>query len=97
MTQVDQDGYHDQMLEGILDHSKDDTAVEKENQWILFKRGRHSMRKTTVGWKFSVKWKDGTITLSSLKDLRKYNSVDIAVYATTRGVQDELAFAWWIP
>ena len=31
LTRVDQDGYHSQMLEGILDHAKDGRAVEKEN------------------------------------------------------------------
>ena len=30
-----------------------------------------------------------------LKDLRESNPVDIA-YATARGIQDELAFAWWV-
>ena len=32
-----------------------------------------------------------------LKDLRVSNPVDIAVYATARGIQDEPAFAWWVP
>ena len=46
------------MLEGILNHAKNDRAVEKENPWIVSKRGNRSRRKTTVGWKFCVKWKD---------------------------------------
>ena len=97
LSQVDQDGYHNQMLEGILDHAKDGRAVDQKNQWVVSKRGRRSMRKTTVGWKFKVKWKDGTVTWSSLKDLRQSNPVDVAVYVTSRDIQNEPAFSWWVP
>ena len=48
LTQVDSDGYHNQLLEGILDHSKDKQAVENKDQWIVTKHGRQSIRKTTV-------------------------------------------------
>ena len=54
LHQVDQDGYHSLMLEAILDHAKDGRAVEQKNQWIVSKRGRRSMSKTTVSWKFQV-------------------------------------------
>ena len=38
-TQVDDDGYHNQPLEEILNHSKDKRAVDKKDQWIVTKRG----------------------------------------------------------
>ena len=68
--QVDADGYHCQSMEGILDHSSDNRAVEKKNKWIVSKHVRRSMRKSTVGWKFCVKWKYGTTTWISIKDLK---------------------------
>ena len=40
LTQVDAYGYHNQLLEGILDYSKDKRAVEKKYQWIVTKRDR---------------------------------------------------------
>ena len=55
LTQMDADGCHNQILEGILDHSKDKRAVEKKDKWIVTKRGRQSMRQTTVGWKLRMK------------------------------------------
>ena len=70
LMQVYVDVYHSQSLEGILNHSSDNGAVEKKNKWIVSKRGRRSMRKNTVGWKFRVKWKDGSTTWISLKDLK---------------------------
>ena len=68
LMQVDEDGYHCQSLEFILDHSSDNIAVDKKNKWIVSKRGRLSMRQTTVGCKFRLKWKDSTTTWISLKD-----------------------------
>ena len=97
LDQVDADGYHRQSLEGILSHSKDKRAVDKKNQWIVSKRGRRSMRQTTVGWKFRVKWKDGTVTSLPLKDPKELNPVEVAKYITARSIQDEPAFAWWVP
>ena len=44
LNQVNEDGYHRQLLEGILEHSKDGRAVDKKDQWIVSKRGRHHMR-----------------------------------------------------
>ena len=40
LTQVHADGYHNQLLEVILDHSKDKQAMEKKDQWIVTKRVR---------------------------------------------------------
>ena len=71
LTQLDVDGYHNQLLEGILDHSKDKRSVEKKYQWIFTKCGRRSMRQTNAGWKFRVKLKDGTVTWTYLKNIKK--------------------------
>ena len=67
---MDANGYHNQLLEVILDNSKDKRAVDKKYQWIVTKRGRLSMRQTNAGWKFRVKWKYGTVTWTSIKDLK---------------------------
>ena len=44
-----------------------------------------------------IKWKDGTSDWVPLKILKESNPVDIAEYAVARGLEDEPAFAWWIP
>ena len=55
------------------------------------------MRQTTVGWKFNLKWRDGTTTWVSLKDIKESNPIDVEEYVTARNIQDEPAFAWWLP
>jgi hypothetical protein len=32
-----------------------------------------------------------------LKDLKESNPVDVAEYVTARNLDDEVAFAWWVP
>ena len=65
-------------------------AVKSEN-------GQMKLRQTTVGWSFHIKWKDGTSDWVPLKILKESNPVDIAEYAMPPGIEDEPAFARWIP
>ena len=97
LMQADSDGLHHQLLEGILDNFKDKRAIEKKDQYFVTNRGRRSMHQTTVGWKFNVKWRYGTTTWVSLKDLKESNPIKVAEYVTAREIQDEPAFAWWVP
>ena len=55
------------------------------------------MRKTTVGWKLNIKWRDGTTKWVSLKDLKESNPIEVAEYVTARDIQEEPAFYWWVP
>ena len=92
LTQVDADGYHNKLLEGLLDHYKDKRAVEKKDQWIVTKRGRQSMRQTTVGWKFCMKWEDGTFSWTYLKYIKESNPIEVTEYLTACNIQDEPVF-----
>ena len=95
--QADGDGLHQQLLEGILDHSKDKRAIEKKYKYFISKRGRRSMCKATVGWKFNIKWRYGTTKWVSLKDLKESNPIEVAAYVTAHDILEEPAFAWWVP
>ena len=55
------------------------------------------MRKTTCGWKLLVLWKDGSETWIPLKDMKESHLVKTAEYAKSREIQNEPAFAWWVP
>ena len=96
LMQVDGDGLHHRLLEGILDHPKYKQAIEKKDKYFVSKRGRRSMRKTTVGWKFNIKWRDGTTKWVSLEDLKEFNPIEVAEYFKAHNIQEEPAFAWWV-
>ena len=69
-------------------------AMSKNDKYITTRRGQKKLRKTTIGWKLLVKWKDGSETWVHLKDLKESHPVDVAEYAMSRGISDEAAFSW---
>ncbi len=61
------------------------------------KTGTRRMRQTTVGSSFLVQWSNGTRQWIDLKLLKELNPVQVGEYVISRGIQDEPAFAWWVP
>ena len=60
-------------------------------------KGKRVPRKTTKGWHLCVQWRDGTTTWERLADLKESNPVDVAKFARSRNIENEPAFAWWVP
>ena len=96
-SQVDSEGYRYQLLETIIDCKKDDTAVETDDLYLNTKSGQRRMRKTTTGWSLLVQWKNGSQEWIPLKILKESNPVEVAEFATARGIDKEPAFIWWVP
>ena len=44
-----------------------------------------------------MQWKGGSGDWVALKDLKNTYPIELAQYAIDNGIQDEAAFAWWIP
>ena len=97
LAQCDDDGFFTNVMATVLDHKRDGTSVSMSEKYFTTKHGKRTMRQSTKGWSFHIKWRDGNTSWVDLKDLKETNPVDIAEYATSRGIQDELAFAWWLP
>lgn len=95
-SQCDTDGNQYLILDELVDHKKDGHAVNISDQYITVK-GRRYKRKTTVGWKLCVKWKDGTSSWERLADLKASNPVEVAEYEMASGISHEPAFDWWVP
>jgi hypothetical protein len=63
---------------------------------FVIRNGRQHMRKTTIGWKLCVQWKDGTTTWERLTDLKESYPVEAAEYAVAQGIDHEPSFVWWV-
>ena len=50
-----------------------------------------------VGWKLLVKWRDQSESWIKLSELKESHPVETAEFAKSRGIDDEPAFAWWVP
>ena len=96
LSQVDSDGYA--LFQGIVDYKIDKSvAIPKSKKWLTTPRGLQRLRKSTVGWKLLIQWKDGSETWVPLKDLKESHPVETAEFAKARGIEDEVAFSYWVP
>ena len=98
LRQVDSEGFTVTMVDGIVDHQRDPAvAVPKSDGFVTTKRGTRRRRITTQAWKLLVRWKDSSETWATLKTLKESNPLEVAEYAKAKGIDDEPAFAWWVP
>ena len=96
-SQVDADGFQYNLLDSILDFKKDEHAISKRDMYLTTKSGNKRLRKTPIGWKLKVMWKDGFEEWIPLKDLKESCPVEVAEVSVARGINDEAAFKWWVP
>jgi hypothetical protein len=59
--------------------------------------GVRRRRYTTQGWQLLCQWKDGSTKWVALKDMKNSYLVQVADYAVTNCIDNEPAFAWWVP
>ena len=96
LAEVDTDGNHLRLMEGIVEWKKDESlAVPKRDKYVYDRHGRRRARKTTRGWWLLVKWKDGSESWQRLADMKESYPIETAEFAVARGLDDEPAFQWW--
>ena len=80
-SQVDNEGRSLLIMDEIVDHKKDGSAVNKDDGYMTNNQGRQHHIITTKGWKLLVTCKDGSSSWIPLKDLKESNAVEVAEYA----------------
>lgn len=95
--QTDNFGFSHSILSSITDHECDESIAIPKQKSTFILNGITKRRITTRGWKLKVEWKDGSASWIPLKTLKESNPLETAEYAISRGIQDEAAFAWWVP
>ena len=68
-SQIDDEGRRLQSMQEIVDHLKDDSALQVGDAYYSTKTGPKPKR-TTKGWRLLVEWKDGSSSWIPLKDLK---------------------------
>ena len=97
LSQVDEEGHRQLLIDEIIDHRKDDNAVPRERGLYETKDGTLRRKMTTKGWELCVIWKDGSTNWVELKDLKNSYPIQLAEYAINNEIDKEPAFAWWVP
>jgi hypothetical protein len=96
-SQVDDEGRQYQLIDEIIDHRKDGSALQGDDGTYIDRAGKNQPKRTTRGWEILVSWKDGTSDWVKLKDLKDSFPVQLADYAIGNKIASEPAFAWWVP
>jgi hypothetical protein len=97
IAQVDEEGQRQMMMSEIVDHRVLPDAIPQSQGTYVNQYGVKRRKTTTRGWEILVEWKDGSTDWVSLKDLKESYPVELAHYAMNQNLQDEPAFAWWLP
>ncbi len=95
--QSDEDGFSVSILYHIVDHKSSEEAVKMADKYFCTSNGTKCMRQMAQGWKFLVKWSNGSRQRIDLNLLKESNPVQAAEYATSCNIAEEPAFAWWFP
>ena len=96
-SKLDSEGNRYTLLQDIVDHRSDNTAIKKADGFVIDRNGRRTPKRTTRGWTICIEWKDGNISWKPLKDVIDSNPVELADYAVRNNIHEEPAFAWWVP
>ena len=96
-AQVDQEGRRQLLIDDIIDHKTDETAISLSEGTFLTASGTRRQKRTTRGWSFCVQWTDRSTDWIPLKDLNNSYPVQVTEYAIANKLQDQPAFAWWVP
>ena len=96
-SKLDGDGYGTTLLDEIIDHRSDDSAVQKEDGGQQGPNGETTPRQTTKGWWLLVRMKDHSTEWYKLKDIKQSNPLEVAQYAVDNKLEEEPAFRWWVP
>ena len=95
--QVDAHGHSQNVLDSIVTHKMDSTALMPHQTHVTTRNGVKRLRKSTRGWKLLVLWKDGNEQWVNLRFMKEHYPVQVAEYATANDLQDMPAFKWWVP
>ncbi len=96
-AEVDEEGNKYLLLDAIIDHRRDKTAMHKADMWITSSNGNTHLRRTTQGWKLCVQWNDGSTSWETLANLKSSHPIQTAEYAMQKNIDSEPAFRWWVP
>ena len=97
LAQVDDNVYQHLLIDEIEDWRVYRSAVSKSEGNYTTGSGFHRNKQTTRGWEFYVRWKGSSGDCIAMKNLKDLYPVPFAEDTVANGIQEEPAFAWWVP
>ena len=91
-SSLDENGHSKVVLDCILDHTKDDRAIDKADKYFITIKGQRRLQKTTIGQKLLVRFKDQSGEWLQLKLVKKNNPVQTTEFVKRNDISDEPIF-----
>ena len=85
ISQVDHDGHMQILVDEIIDHQKDNTALSNDEARSNI-NGVPRSRFTTIGWSVLVSWKYGSCNWVTLKEFKDSYLVQLAECVIRAGI-----------
>ena len=96
-AQVYDEGNINVLFDKIIDHRRTSLALKQADAFIVTSSDNRRRLETTKIWDMLIRWKDGWMTWVPLKDTKESYPVQVSEYAILTRIQEEPAFAWWVP
>ena len=96
-SQIDEEGNRHVLFDSIIDHRTNGREIKKKDAFIISPNGGKRRIETTKGHEILLQWKDGSTTWEAMKDIKECYSVQLAEYAIQNNIQNDPAYAWWVP
>jgi hypothetical protein len=77
-SQIDKEGHQSVLLKEIVDHRKNNRAVEVDDAFITSHNGVKRRHVTTIEWELLVHWHDGSTLWVALKDIKNSFPIEAA-------------------
>ena len=88
MAKVDDHGNIQLLIEEIEDHLINEESIPMNQGTYKTKSGFDRNIRTTKGWEFYVRWKNGSGDWIKMKDLKYSHPVPLANYSVANKLQD---------
>ena len=79
LSQVNQEGHRQLMLDEIIDHRKLPDAIEKSDAFYTTHTGIRRRKYTTRGWEICVQWNDGSSQWIAMKDIKNSYPIKLSL------------------
>ena len=91
-TQCDSEDNQYVMLDSLIVFRHSESALSLADQKIVYACGRHSLHKTTKGWKLCCQWNGVSTSWDSLTNLKESHTAQTAKFAVAQVIDYEPAF-----
>ena len=97
LAQFDDNGHRHLLIDEIEDRHIDEIDIPKIQGTYTTPSIMIRKKRTKRGWEFYMLWKGGSRDRITMKYTKDSYTVPLAYYKMVNEIQDESAFAWWVP